>query len=129
MSEPTIKIGTYTGATGVNVSVAIGFVPDFLQIQNMTSPSKIYTAYPNRTSFSNGTAVRVSSSIAAVGAAGNNHFGDTNPGSYVMAMGGVNDLATSTKQRGFYVGAKLRINAAKYVYIAMRSGAGEQGGL
>lgn len=125
---PQIKVGSYGSAgTGVIQSVAIGFVPDYLVIYNMVNPSKVYAAFPSRVNFSNGTAIRIASNLGAVGATGNNHAGDTTPGSYVMAMGGPNDLSTSTKQKGFYVGKKLTV-AAKYNYIAFRSGAGEQGG-
>lgn len=128
MSEPTVKFGTYTGATGNAVSVSLGFVPDYVKITNMTSLA-VYEAYPSRNGFSNGTAIQLGSGVIALGAAGNNHFGDTNPGSYIMAMGGPNDLSTSTKTKGFYVGVKLRTNTSKYIYVAMRSGAGEQGGI
>lgn len=113
--QPTVKIGKYTGA-GAPQSLAIGFIPDTLIIQQVTDYDRVFLANPNLTNFSNGTATLITSSVSQVSG-----------GSYVTVMGPMN--VGSTKQHGFVVGNKLAVNGKKYIYTAMRSAAGEQGGL
>lgn len=98
------KVGTYTG-TGAAVNVSVGFVPDFVQIVNITAPA-VDEWFSGMTA---GTSVTITGA-AAIRAA---------PGGVTAFLG-----TAATAGQGFTVGAALSTNASVYRYVAIQNGPG-----
>jgi hypothetical protein len=98
----SIKIGTYTG-TGAVVTVALGFVPDYIQIINATDGDIASI-------FFNGMTADTSFDIGAAAI--------TNAADGITVYAG--DTATDAVA-GFQVGTDMSESAKVYYYVAARS--------
>lgn len=98
-----VKIGSYTG-NGASQSIAVGFVPDFVQIVNITAPAV--------DEWFSGMAAGTSVTITGTAAI------RANPGGITASAG------TATAGQGFTVGAALSTGASVYRYIAIQNGPG-----
>lgn len=99
-----VKIGTYTGS-GAAQNISIGFIPDYVEVVNMTTPAvdEWFSGMAAGTSLT-------STGTAAIRAAPNG----------ITAFSGTSGLAG----QGFTVGAGLSTNAAVYRYKALQNGPG-----
>jgi hypothetical protein len=98
------KVGTYAGS-GAAQSISIGFIPDYVEITNITAPA-VDKWFNGMTA---GTSV-TTTGTAAIRAA---------PGG-VTAFAGTAGLAG----QGFTVGAALSAGATTYRYVAIQNGPG-----
>lgn len=99
-----IKVGTYTGS-GAAQNISIGFIPDYVQVLNITAPA-VDEWFSGMTA---GTSV-TTTGTAAVRAAPNG----------ITAFAGT----AGTAGQGFTVGTGLSTNASVYRYVAVQNGPG-----
>lgn len=99
-----VKVGSYTG-NGAAQTLAVGFVPDYVRIVNITAPA-VDEWFSGMTA---GTSVTTTGTAAARAAPNG-----------ITASAGVSGLVG----QGFTVGAGLSTNASVYRYIAIQNGPG-----
>lgn len=103
-----VKVGTYTG-NGSAQNISLGFIPDYVEIINTTTPGKDEWM----SNFSAGTSFTAATDTVAANIRANPN--------------GVSVFAGSlTAAAGFTVGAGLSTNAAVYRFIAIANGPGAQ---
>lgn len=99
-----VKVGTYTGS-GAAQNISVGFIPDFVEITNITAPG-VDQWYGGMTA---GTSVTITGT-AAIRTAPNG----------ITSFAGTAALAG----QGFTVGIGLSTSASVYRYTALQNGPG-----
>lgn len=96
-----IKVGTYTG-TGAAINVVVGFVPDFVQVYNVTDGDLIGTWFAGMT---DDTGIDIAAAVAPNAANG------------ITPYEGA-DAATG---KGFTVGTDYSETSKVFRYVALRN--------
>ena len=103
--NPTTRFGTVTG-TGAAINVSLGFVPDYVEVVNVTDGDTIDKWYKGMAA---GTSITIAAAAATRGSNGISEYAGTEGGT-----------------AGFTIGSGISESAKVLRYMAIRAGAGAQ---